>query len=278
MDRALHGKPPSSPEKVELLLCVAMREEHSAIQSSIRANQALLNNAACCMQCGIGTTHEHAVRAWIDRFPNLKLICSSGFCGGLHPDLDIGDLILATRIEPHAVGTPGVGDFRSAAMVCDEKLGDWIERLLRESATVIPMRRGALVAVREAVLKPAAKRALGTTMDAIGVDMESYMLAQCAHARGLPFQALRVVSDAVDDELPPDVLGFLDAHGQVRAGSVARFALRGKANLLELWHLGKRSKKASTALARAWRILLPPLCRALSTGPPKPGSAASFEN
>ncbi len=57
-----------------------------------------------------------------------------------------------------------------------------------------------------------AKRAL-VRGGAIAVDMESHIAARVAAAHGLPFAILRVVSDRVDDEMPPAVLVSMGPKG-----------------------------------------------------------------
>ena len=88
--------------------------------------------------------------------------------------------------------------------------------------------------------------------------MESYAVAQAAAGR-CPVFALRAVSDAVTDALPPEVAGFLDANGDVRMGKVTRFMLGGPRNIRTLMELKSRSDKAAASLTAAWKAVWPAL-------------------
>ncbi len=68
--------------------------------------------------------------------------------------------------------------------------------------------RTKMVCTADAVFSTDAKRTLGKNSNAQTVDMESYaLIASCVSPIRVMF--LRVVSDAVTDELPPEVGEFL---------------------------------------------------------------------
>ncbi len=73
--------------------------------------------------------------------------------------------------------------------------------------------------------------------------------------------AVRVVSDSVLDELPPEVGGFLDENGSVRVAHVARYAMGGPRNMKTLWELKARTDKAAASLGAAWKVLWPLISR-----------------
>ena len=86
------------------------------------------------------------------------------------------------------------------------------------------------------VVDAAAKAALHSATGALAVDMESHVAAAFAAAHGLPFAALRVISDGADRALPkaaqagmkPD--GGMDVPRQlpalIRTGREAEVAFR----------------------------------------------------
>ena len=206
-----------------------------------------------------------------------ELICSSGFCGGLAEGLAVGDIVLADAIlgenknERHAVEfEPGLDALRLAL-----------------AGARIRYHVGAVVSVKAAVTKPAEKRRLGVERGAIAVDMESFAMAETVlkqdtehkiqdagcrmqdtgRGDGNPRSSignresamflLRVVSDAVGDELPEEVGTFLDEEGRVRVGSVARYALGGPGKVKKLLEMKRNVEKAAKRLTAAWRAALP---------------------
>jgi len=227
----------------KLTILTALREELNAVAAAIPKGSQIE-----VIRGGIGP--DSAARATTEVFKKSErpqLICSTGFCGGLADGLAVGDVVLASAIVE--------GDDKRRERV-DVK-AELLKRITESVKSIgIPIHSGVLVSVRDPVLQSAAKRALGTSNSALAVDMESYAIADTAKQNpGTDFFALRVVSDAVGDELPPEVADFLDAEGKVRTTVVARFALGGPANMKKLWELKGRSDKAAKALTAAWRAV-----------------------
>ncbi|MGD0092308.1 MAG: hypothetical protein ABSE73_20520, partial [Planctomycetota bacterium] len=155
------------------------------------------------------------------------------------------DAILA-----HTVLGPNDGERHSVQF---EPLGvDGLRLALAEAK--IRHHVGAIISVKSVVTKTASKRELGARRHALAVDMESFAIAAAARAEA-GVLILRVVSDAVDDELPAEIGSFLDARGRVRLRSVARFALRGPRSLRTLLRLNAHLDKATASLTAAWRAV-----------------------
>jgi nucleoside phosphorylase len=184
----------------------------------------------------------------------------TGFCGGLDEQLAVGALILADGVtarraletEPaHAEVLPTDRAARQAA-----------EGALRRAG--LAFHTGLLVTVAQPALRAEDKARLGQATRASGVDMESAAVARVAGEKKTAFLVLRAVSDAVHDQLPAEVAGFLDESGRPRATQVLKYAAGGPAHLKELWRLKSRSDQAAGALTAAWKVLLPAL---LAAGP-----------
>jgi adenosylhomocysteine nucleosidase len=67
-----------------------------------------------------------------------------------------------------------------------------------------------------------AKKRLGISYTASAVDMESAAVARAAQTRGLPFRAIKAISDGVDFELP-EIGQFSTPEGQFEEGSFALY-------------------------------------------------------
>lgn len=145
--------------------------------------------------------------AELDRLaPDAEAIVSWGLTGALRDDLKIGDWVIGTGVS---------GGFDHD---CD---AGWIERV----AAALPGARAGRFHADGLLADAPAKRALGAG-GAVAVDMESHIAARVAAAHGLPFLILRVVSDRVDDEMPPAVLVSMGPKGRTDYARVAASLVR----------------------------------------------------
>jgi adenosylhomocysteine nucleosidase len=104
---------------------------------------------------------------------------------------------------------------------------------------------------------PAEKRLLAEQQNADAVDMESAAIADACAARGVPFRAVRAVSDAADTALSPDLVQLLSG-GNVSPWKAVRALVRKPALLGEFLRLARDTKLASRTLARElMRIVTP---------------------
>src|SRR5438445_596661 len=93
------------------------------------------------------------------------------------------------------------------------------------------------------------KKKLALAYGAHAVDMESAAVARAAQCRGIPFLALKVISDAHDFEMPP-VDRFVSHDGRFRTGRFLLFALLRPWWWLRVVRLARNSNKAIKALCR----------------------------
>jgi nucleoside phosphorylase len=129
----------------------------------------------------------------------------------------------------------------------------WHSRLALLAAE-LGVHRGDLLTVAEPLESPAAKRAAAEATNAVAVDMESAGIAAAAARAGVPFVALRVVVDGVDDALPPGADGWIDERGRTRSSAVLRAVVDAR-RWGALLTLAVRYRVASGVLERLARAL-----------------------
>ena len=191
------------------------------------------------VQSGPGAARAAAAaRRAIDA--GAQLLVSWGLAGGLGVGVAPGTVIAPRRVlaeggEPLAVDAV------------------WHSRLTL-LAVELGVDRGDLLTVAEPLESPAAKRAAAAASNAVAVDMESAAIAAvAAHAR-MPFVALRVVVDGLDDALPPGAESWIDEQGRRRASAVLRTVIDAR-QWGTLLTLAKRYRVASAVLDRLARAL-----------------------
>lgn len=177
--------------------------------------------------CG-GIGHEAGKRAAeaVIEYARPSLLIATGLAGGLKPEWTLGRTMVAAEVVDEATGRR----FRTAH-------GE-----------------GTVVSSHE-IARAEKKRELASRFAADVVDMEGAAVAEVAEAHGLPFLAVKAVSDEMAFELPP-LQEFVDADGRFRG---ARFGL------WAAWHprwwpaiarLKKRSDVAAAALAGKLREVI----------------------
>ena len=108
-----------------------------------------------------------------------RLVISSGYAGGLHPGLRVGDLVLGENVSG------------PAPLAAARRL------LVGETLHV-----GALLTQTAAAETAADKAALHAATGALAVDMETSWIANACTDAGIPLLSLRVISDTAAQSFP----------------------------------------------------------------------------
>ena len=114
-----------------------------------------------------------------------------------------------------------------------------------------------IIAGSDAILDTAdAKSTLfANSGGALAADMESHIAARFAAWRRVPLAALRVISDAADQSLPPAALTALNPDGTLALGRVLGSLLTKPWQLPALLRTGRGSGKAFRQLLRCRNLL-----------------------
>ena len=200
---------------------------------------------------GRGVDVVFAARAdWLERALSEAIargcsgIISFGTAGGLAPDLEPGELIVAESVsgpfgELHT-------DAAWSARIVDAFAGTPVERV---------MRRGRMAGVTAPVKSEAEKRSLHSSTGALAVDMESHIAGAIATARGLPFAVCRAVVDPAWRTLPPAATAGLRDDGTTAIGPILRELMRDPAQLGALLRLASDARAARATLVQARHAL-----------------------
>lgn len=92
------------------------------------------------------------------------------------------------------------------------------------------------------------KAALASRFTAVAVDMESAAIARVCAEHGVPFAAIRAISDTADESLPPVVTRFFDTNGQLRYVAVMAAILTEPSLIGKLRRLQRQTQTACAAL------------------------------
>ena len=184
------------------------------------------NEDAVLLCGGIGYEAGRRAAEAVIEYAKPSVLIATGLAGGLKPEWTLGRTMVA-------------------AEVVDETTGRRFKAAYGE---------GTVVSSRE-IARAAKKRELASQFGADVVDMEGAAVAEVAEAHGLPFLAVKAISDEMDFELPP-LQGFVDAEGRFQG---ARFGF------WAAWHpqwwptiaqLKRRSDLAAKKLAERLREVI----------------------
>jgi len=169
------------------------------------------------------------------KFYQPKWVISAGFAGGLNEQLRRGQIVMADEVINLAGETIPVD-----------------LRLDRESlAASKGLHVGRLLTVDSILREPSERRDLAAKHSAIACDMETFAVAAACRQHGIPFLAIRIISDAVDDELPPEIEHLLKQKSLVgKLGAAAGAMLKRFSAAKDLWKLREDALKASDRLAK----------------------------
>lgn len=192
----------------------------------------------------------------LERFA-VGAIVFTGVAGGLAPSVNVGDVVVARQLLQHDLDASpifpkyevpllGLSRFTADAAISDALAGV-AEVTLRDPLALVgqeavdefglqspKVHRGLLVSGDRFVSTAAESEALRLSLpDALAVEMEGAAVAQVCHDYGVPFAAMRTISDRADDE----------AHGDF-ARFVAEVASRYSLALVNAWLAGRDAKRA----------------------------------
>jgi adenosylhomocysteine nucleosidase len=173
----------------------------------------------------------------------IRGVISFGVAGGLDPDLKSGDVVVATEVL--------AGDTRwLAGLALNE---EWIASVALGRRRVV---RGGLAGVEQVVAARAGKAALRLETGAAAVDMESHIAAAYAAEAGLPFAALRVISDPASRALPALAMAAIKPNGDIDLRKVLRGVARNPSTLRALVSTGIDFNRALRSLRGCRGFLL----------------------
>lgn len=180
---------------------------------------------------GIGAASAQRACAAIPNPSQLHAILSIGYCGATLPRWKAGDLLVASKVTHAASG---------------EDFSCIIPNLVSS-----PLPTGVILSVDRVVRLASEKHQIGAQgVDAL--EMEAAAVARFARQCGLPFLAVKAVSDTCDEDLPIDFEIARRGDGSVRIGSLlAQTLARPLTCIPGLGKLAKSARLASNTLGDA---------------------------
>jgi adenosylhomocysteine nucleosidase len=192
---------------------------------------------------GIGLDNAAVAAQTIIREARPDMLVSSGFCGGIAPDLKVGDVVVATAVA--------VVSGRLIEKVPVEISGLCGSFIIRQAAEGMRVFGGLFVSTPAIVSKAQLASLLPPGSEFQVSEMESAAVAAAAMKSGIPFAGIRSVSDSLDEELDFSLGEFCDDRMRIRIPRVLLTIIRKPRIVPQLVRLARNSRIAGASLAKA---------------------------
>ncbi len=171
-------------------------------------------------------------------------VVSAGFAAALQEDVRRGHVLMADT-------------------VVDAAGQEWSVGLKMDPQAVAATRGlhvGRLLTVDRLIHAAEERRMLGEQFNAAACDMETAAVAEVCRRRKTRFLSVRVISDALADELPPELETLLNQKtSAAKLGAAAGAIFRRPSSVKDMWRLKEEAIKASDRLAKFLEGVLPQL-------------------
>jgi adenosylhomocysteine nucleosidase len=108
---------------------------------------------------------------------------------------------------------------------------------------------GRTLTVDKMIRGVAEKQALAAQTGAIAVDMETLAVATVCRNTKTRCMAIRVISDDLSADLPPEVLSLVGDTGAIRFGAVIGSLLKRPSSIKDMWRMREHAMDSAERLA-----------------------------
>lgn len=205
------------------------------------------------IESGMGPAHALRATETLISAARPRALVNYGLCGGVEPGLALGELVLAERVlwleggRLTQEGEPEQQLARVALEAC--------------AAAGVALRKGSFVTAAAIMNKQEVARSLAGGTACPVLEMETTAVLRAARREGIPFLALRCVSDAHDEELGFSLEEFCDRELRISPLRVLGCMARKPWIVPQLLRLSGNSKKAGERLALGVELALRALAR-----------------
>lgn len=193
-------------------------------------------------EAGMGFTNASATAVNLIVDTNPDMLVSVGFCGGISPELRVGDVVVAlglTVVTEHILDTVPIEILAAIQQLAASRAVDGCRvfgGLFVSTPVIVPKGRLAAMLPADASFPV--------------VEMESAAIATVALHQNIPFAGIRSVSDPLDEEFGFSLDEFCDDRMRIRIPKVLLTVARKPRIIPQLVRLARNSRIAEVALAR----------------------------
>lgn len=231
------------PEEFRTVACHLEAPARTVIGRYKASSGTASGHDVVVLESGMG--FDNAAKAAETLISSMRpdIVVSAGFCGGIAPGLEVGAVVVATRVVIFSGGAMDEVPVELAAAGSN--------LIARQSKSADRVFGGMFVSTPAITAKArvAAMLPAGTLHPV--VEMESAAVAMAAAESGIPFVGIRSVSDPADEELGFSLDEFCDDQLRIRIPRVLLTIMRKPFIIPQLVRLARNSRIAAANLSRS---------------------------
>lgn len=190
-------------EEIELLLAGMDNVKQHTYAGIHYAEGDIYGQHVVVCQSGVGKVNAAVTtQMLIEKFGVSKVIFT-GVAGAVHPELEIGDIVVSTTCVQHDMDVTPLGFKRGeipyqevSAFPADLNLISMAEKACEQLA--VPLRKGIVLSGDQFIASKETVKRLYEELDGACVEMEGAAVAQVCYMNDVPFVILRGMSDKAD--------------------------------------------------------------------------------
>lgn len=175
----------------------------------------LLGKDVVVVRSGIGKVNAAVcAQILVDEFA-VEAIINTGIAGGIHQDIEIGDLVISKDVLHHDMDATGFGyevgvipQMDNSVFVANSKLVELAKQVCDKKIKDIHAQVGRIVSGDQFISSQEKKTWLSDTFGGYCAEMEGAAIAQVAYLNELPFLIVRAISDKADNTACEDYPQF----------------------------------------------------------------------
>ncbi len=205
---------------VELeLITAAMKIEEEVTVGGLTFKKGTLGKTeAVAVICGIGKVAAAMTAQILISVFGVTEIVNTGIAGSVSPDLHQGEVVIAKDFVQHDVDTSPLGDpiglvsgINRIDFPCDEALRKVLFTAAEKSGKA-KVREGRIATGDQFIANRDKAKWIADTFGAISCEMEGGAIAHVCFVAGVPFAAVRCISDDAGDGMTYQELRTYTAH------------------------------------------------------------------
>ncbi|THF88569.1 5'-methylthioadenosine/adenosylhomocysteine nucleosidase [Deinococcus sp. KSM4-11] len=200
-------------EEIELLLAELQAREDLTFPG-VTLHRGVLDGVPVLLtRAGIGKVNAAMTTTYL-LMQGASSVVFTGVAGGVHPELQVGDLVVSTDLVQHDVDVTALGyevgtvPGESPAWTADPGLRAAAVRAAR-SVEGVQVIEGRVASGDQFIASPEGVTRLRETFGAACAEMEGAAVAQVCAKAGVPFVVIRSVSDTADTGANVDYREFM---------------------------------------------------------------------